>query len=222
MSHLTYVKVSDLNPGEPIPLGLRGMGYGSVPPPRDLYTASTWDIYGMSDPPYPDGSDGNLYVPQLGRGRSGYDRYQGEPQSAYPMPPSGGPPPVRSPVPVQVPKVKLVESFSPGMEVEEEEAPRRRKKASTVETPISDEIYNTKRSYQLKNPWLVFIFLTAFAGGIIFFWSGMDVLMKNYFNQGNPLTWKMYLMYAAIIFGLVFLAAYLLDLNLLKIEELGQ
>jgi len=59
-SHLTYVKVSDMNPGEYIPLDI---GYRFQPPPQSLYENSTWDIYGGSQPPYPSGSDGSMYVP---------------------------------------------------------------------------------------------------------------------------------------------------------------
>lgn len=186
MSYLTYVKVSDLNPGEPISFDVGGgMGYGAIPPPRDLYQNTTWDIYGMSEPAFPSGSNGDIYVPQLGRRTT--------------------------PTPE---KDKIIEGFSARVDS--------RLGNVGTEAPIEDEIYQTKKSYKLKNPLIVLAFLTAFAGGIIFFWSGMDTLLKNYFNKGQPLTWKMYFLYSLIIVVTVFLAAHFLGLDILKIEEMGE
>lgn len=213
MSHLTYVRVSDLNPGEPVPWT---MGYG--PPQKDLYQASTWDIYGMDDPPYPSGPNGNMYVPLLAR------HYQGDPNmfgsKGYPEAGQVREAPAPEPIPERAPKV---ESF-----MATPSTPKKRKSKKNLEeeleSVLNDEIYvsRQKKSYRLKNPVLVFAFLLAFAGAIIFFWEGVEQYLVSKFGQGNVLSWKMRLFYAGLIFGLIFLVAYLMDLNLLGVEELNE
>lgn len=57
------VRVSDMNPGNPVPFDIGGnsMYYGGIE--KDLYESSTWDIFGRDLPRDVSGVSGNLYVP---------------------------------------------------------------------------------------------------------------------------------------------------------------
>lgn len=218
-----YVKVSDLNPGEPIPLDI---GYGGYPPARSLYEASSWDVYGTSLPPYPSGSNGGLYVSRQGKG--GAFGVQGSLRTDYGSADNFG---VTGPGLGYGVEQNFREAYQP-----QTPQPSRREGFSPVsgsdnqshETPIipSDDpvfsaappIINTK-GFQLKNPLLVLGFLLAVYGAFQFFWSGIDGLIAS--KSGGKISWKNYLGLSVMLFGLTMIASYLLDFSFLRLEELN-
>lgn len=232
-SRNTYVKVSDLNPGEPIPLDI---GYGGYPPARSLYEASTWDVYGTSLPPYPSGSNGNVYVSHQGVG--GAYGVQGSLRTTYGDPnnfgvtgpglgyghgirpaeedprinPYPGFPDASLPMPSRKPQPTRREGFSPVS-------------GGLAETPIDDPVYvappivDTTKGFKLKNPLLVLGFLLAVYGAFQFFWSGIDGLVAA--KGGGKISWQKYLAMSVMLFGLTLLASVLLDFSFLRLEELN-
>lgn len=235
MSHLTYVRVSDLTPGEHIPLDL---GYGGYPPPRDFYQASTWDVYGTNLPPYPSGSNGNIYVPRQGQGgpygtmgsiRSRYgdaDNFgvtgpglgYGPSRSSGPQNPQGPYPGFPNEAPPLLTKKGRpgVEGFSPNPDF-----------SSVGETPLDDPVFSspppplteTSKGFKIKNPLLVLAFLLAIYGAFQFFWLGIDQFLAT--RSGGKMSWKGYIGWSVALFGLTMLASILLNFSFLRLEELN-
>jgi hypothetical protein len=179
-----YMRLSDMTPDGPTP---GTMGYGGIP--HNIYRSSTWDIFGMSLPAYPSGSNGDHYVPMSGF-KEGF-----VPKGELP---SENPPPPRPPV--------------------SQNQVKKTSEADTTETSI-DDIDFTKRPMRLKNPYIVFAFLMALYIGSGFLQSGIQEWIVAKLRGGKDLTWKSFLVYGFGFIALLFVASYLLHFSLLEIEE---
>ncbi len=236
---MLYAKVSDLNSANNVPFNAI---YGESQQ-KNLYKASTWDIYGMSDPSYVEGEYGNVYVPDLARGgmdalqHAGVYPYSAPANPSYPPkqrtayighPPPGQPlgNPSLGGQPLGTPPRRRVENFEAGYPRSETSQapspPSPPPQATSTETPV-DEIYTTtKKNYTLKNPLLVMIFLMAIYGSFYFLWSGIEKFLIAKFNGGDPLSWKAYLMYGLGLVALMLAVGYLFGVSFMKIEELDE
>lgn len=179
-------------PREDNPYAIDGGMYGN----RWMMTA---DIFGSSQPRYPSSNYGSLY--KANTHAPGFPIQPDEPplfggNASVPRKENFAPPAATAPLVEETP-------ISPPQ--------------GTVEpiTPVP-----TKTKVKLNNPALIFLFLMAAVGVSDFFTQGLEGFFSAKFNGGQPMGWKMYMVYALVGTIILFALAYFSGVSLLSIEEL--